>query len=186
MRSLYQAVSQVLILWCMLSIWAAILPAQTQNQIITLGYDLATPSVAARGQILTLLVKGVNVAYARASSVPLPTTLSGVAVRVTSQIANYPQRLPILSIASGDPCGGGTASCALAYITVEIPTEPICVPTGSVPNECIGVSNGSVLLTVEVDGTAGQTFPLVITQSQPHTVNACDTISQAGGACYTF
>src|SRR5260370_12825687 len=123
MRSLYQTVPQVLILWCMLSIWPAILPAQMQSQIIALGYDLATPSVAARGQIITLLVKGVNVPSARASSVPLPTTLSGVAVRVTSQIANYPQRLPILNIVSDDPCGGGTVSCAPAYITVVIPTE---------------------------------------------------------------
>ncbi len=185
MRSIYLVIPKALVSWCTLAICIS-LPAQTQNQIVGVGYDLAAPSVAARGQIITLLVRGANVPSAKASSVPLPTTLSGVAVRVTSQIPNYPQRLPILNIASSDPCGGGTASCALAYITVEIPTEPVCVPTGAVPNECVGVSNGSALLTVEVNGTAGQTFPLVITQSQPHIVNACDTISQAGGACYTL
>jgi hypothetical protein len=185
MRFLYQTVPQVLILWCMLSIWPAILPAQTQSQIVGAGYEIPAPSsVAAPGQVITLFVKRLNVPDARAGSIPLPTTLSGVGVRVTSQIPNYPEHLPIFSIVSSDYCGG-TSACPLTYITVEIPTEPVCVPSGPLPNPC-GLPS-SILLSVEVNGAGGQSFPVIITRSQPHIVNACDTIfGQIGGISYTL
>jgi hypothetical protein len=185
MRSLYRTILQALIFWCTFSIWATTLPAQTQSQIVGAGNDIPAPSsVAAPGQITTLFVKRLNVPDTRAGRIPLPTTLSGVGVRVTSQIPNYPEHLPIFSIVSSDYCGG-TSACPLTYITVEIPTEPVCVPSGPLPTPCWSTS--SILLTVEVNGVGGQSFPVIITQSQPHIVNACDTIfGQIGGVCYTL
>jgi len=180
-----RTVPQAVILLCTLPIWAANVRAQTQSQIVGAGYDIPGPSLAvAPGQVITLFVKRLNVPDARASSVPLPTMLSGVGVTVNPSIPNYPERLPILSLFSTDYCGG-TTSCPLTYITVEIPTEPVgCVLSG-LPNPCFVPS--TVVLTVEVNGVAGQSFPVIITQSRPHIVNACDTIfGQTPSICYSL
>src|SRR6266850_8466762 len=164
MRSfLSQAIRQVLMSWCALSLWTTGLPAQTQNEIVGMGYDYKPEFAAARGQVITLRVKRLNVPSAKATSIPLPTLLSGVGVRVTSRaFDNYPQRLPIFSIISSDPSDG---CCPLTYITVEIPTNA-------------GVN--TILLALEVDGNAGPSFQMAITDRQPHIVNACDTIVDTG------
>ena len=114
---LSQGIRQVLILRCKLSIWAATLTAQTQNQIVGAVYDIpASSAVAAPGQVITLRVQRLNVPDAKATSIPLPTTLSGVGIRVTTQTPNYPEHLPIFSIVSSDYCDGISA-CPLTYIT---------------------------------------------------------------------
>jgi len=128
-----------------------------------MGYDYKPEFAAARGQVITLRVKWLNVPSAKATSIPLPTLLSGVGVRVTSHaFDNYPQRLPIFSIISSDPSDG---CCPLTYIMVEIPTNA-------------GVN--TILLALEVDGNAGPSFQMAITDRQPHIVNACDTIVDTG------
>jgi len=128
-----------------------------------MGYDYKPEFAAARGQVITLRVKRLNVPSAKATSIPLPTLLSGVGVRVTSHaFDNYPQRLPIFSIISSDPSDG---CCPLTYIMVEIPTNA-------------GVN--TILLALEVDGNAGPSFQMAITDRQPHIVNACDTIVDTG------
>src|SRR5207249_3827317 len=97
--------------------WAATLTAQTQNQIVGAVYDIpASSAVAAPGQVITLRVQRLNVPDAKATSIPLPTMLSGVGIRVTTQTPNYPEHLPIFSIVSSDYCGGISA-CPLTYIT---------------------------------------------------------------------
>ena len=162
--------------------------AQTQNQIVAAGYQIPTPgAVAARGQVVTLFVYGLNVPDASATTIPLPTSLSGVTVRVSSPgIANYPKSLPIFSVVSYDFCAGRTVtSCPLTHITVQIPTEPTCVPSG-LPNECSRPGT-SILLNVEAGGTAGQSFLFSVEGSQPHIVTACDSIfGNKGGICYSL
>lgn len=165
---------------------AAILSAQTQSQIVSAGYAIPQSNlVAARGQVVTLFANGLSVPDASATSIPLPTTLSGVSVRVTSQIPNYPKLLPIFSIVSYDSCAGNSGTpCPLTLITVEVPTEPTC--TGGLPNSCDNFYV-SILLTVAVNGNAGQSIPLAVTYSQAHIVNACDTIfGTIGGICYSL
>ncbi len=183
MPSLHRPVLALFAMLCAISPTCA----QTRQQIVAAGYRIpALGAVAARGQVVTLFVYGLNVPDARATSIPLPTTLSGVTVRVASNIPNYPKSLPIFSVVSYDQCAGNTAtSCALTHITVQIPTEPTCAPAGLIPNPCSVFA--PILLTVEVAGTAGQSFPFSITASQPHIVNACDTIfGQIGGTCYSL
>ena len=178
MRCLSQAIRQVLMFWCTLSLWTTGLPAQTQSEIVGVGYDFQNEfAIAAPGQVITLRVKRLNVPYAKATSIPLPTKLSGIEVRVTAPTPNYPERLPIFSIISSDPSG----CCALTYITVEIPTEPVCVSSGGLANQCGSFGPNTIQLTVVVDGNPGPGFPVSITGSQPHIVNACDTIVELGG-----
>lgn len=106
-------------------------------------------------------------------------------MRVTSQIPNYPESLPIFSIVSYDSCAGITTSCPLTHITVQVPTEATCLDTG-ILNGCYNPT-ASILLTVAVNGDAGQSFLVTVGGSQPHIVNACDTIfGQIGGICYSL
>ena len=81
--------------------WSAPSPlsAQAQNRIVGSGYAIPAPvGAAAPGQALTLFVNGLNVPDAIAPGTPLPRTLSGITVNVTSQIPNYPISLPIFSV----------------------------------------------------------------------------------------
>lgn len=74
---------------------AALSLAQAQTQIVSAGYDLPTIPSFTPGQVITLFVSGLNVPDAFAPGTPLPTTLSGVTVKVSSTIPNYPDQLPI-------------------------------------------------------------------------------------------
>ena len=186
--ALLRGVACKLIMLCgLLSSGAATSFCQAPNQIVAAGYSIPDSGlVAARGGVVTLLVKGLNVPDARASRIPLPTVLSGVSVKVTSQIPGYPETLPIFSIVSYDSCAGNISTpCSLTHITVELPTEPTCVPMGG-PNPCFN-PNGYILLTVVLNGNAGLNFPVAVVSSQPHIVNGCDTIfGQVGGICYSL
>ncbi len=187
MRPFCEVACQLFVLCGVLLNGAATVSAQTPSQIVSAGYSIPEPGfVGARGGVVTLFVKGLNVPDARAAIVPLPTVLSGVSVKVTSQIPGYPDTLPIFSIITYDSCAGNISTpCSLTHITVELPTEPTCVAMGF-PNPCFN-PNGNILLTVVVGGNAGQSFPVTVEGSQPHIVNACDTIfGQIGGICYSL
>ncbi len=162
------------------------LSAQTQNQIAGSGYAIPVPvGVAAYGQVITLFVNGLNVPDATASSTPLPRTLSGITVNVTSQIPNYPTSLPIFSVVTYDYCSGRTGtSCPLTQITVQMPTEGTCFLDGF-PNPCMVAP--PIFLSVAAGGATGQSFAFTITSSEPHIVNGCDTIfGNKGGVCYSL
>jgi|SRR5579864_5987933 len=158
--------------------------AQALNEIVAAGYQQFYPSAVAPGQVLTLSVRGLNVPDADAAALPLPTTLSSVTVRIAGGLpAGYPALLPIFKIRSLDFCAGRIfPPCPLTQVTVQIPTEPACVPDG-IPNDCdfgdIGVS-----LNVAVDGNPGQDFALRITGASPHILNYCDTVSGTPGGCW--
>lgn len=163
--------------------------AHAQNQIVTAGYDIPVLTAVARGQVLTLFVRGLKAPDAAATSIPLPTTLAGVSVRVKSNIRGYPDRLPIFSIRSFDFCEGRPGVvCQLTHVTVQIPTEPTCVPTGQgVPNECTFDIRPGIILTVEENGIPGQDFPVIVVFSKPQILNACQTIfGRIGGSCLRF
>jgi hypothetical protein len=141
----------------------------------------------ASGQVTTLFVRGLNVPDAAATGIPLPTTLSGILVKVTTSIPNYPDRLPILSVRSYDFCAGRVSvPCPLTHVTVQIPTEPTCVPTGQLPNECTQ-GTAVIVLNVEQNGVAGQGFPVIVAGQNPHIISACDSIfGGVGGSCTPY
>jgi hypothetical protein len=142
----------------------------------------------APGQVITLFVRGLNASDATASGSPLPTTLSGITVRVKSGISNYPDRLPILSIRSYDFCAGRlSVPCPLTHVTVQIPNDPVCVPSSPLPNEC-SIPSAVVTLTIEENGAPGQEFLVVVSgSSRPQVLNGCQTIfAGSGGICYPF
>ena len=156
---------------------------QAQNQIVSAGYSIPEPPAFAAGQVVTLFVRGLKVPDAAANGLPLPTTLAGITVRVRSGISGYPEQLPIFSVRTFDFCAGriGT-SCPLTHVTVQIPTEPTCVPTGQIPNECTIGPAAVIMLNVQLNGVSGEDFPVVV-NSAPHILNACDTIFGIGGIC---
>ena len=168
----------------MLPFLVAGLFAQLPNRIVSTGYDVPAYAVIASGQVTTLFVRGLQVPDAVATGAPWPGSLSGIVVRVRGGIPNYPDRLPIFRVRSYDWCGGRvTPACPLTEIMVQIPTEPTCVITGTIPNECLGPSR-TVILVVEENGVPGQEFPVIVVSSNPHFLNACDTVVAGSGFCY--
>ncbi|MBK5295167.1 MAG: hypothetical protein JJE04_26270 [Acidobacteriia bacterium] len=150
---------------------AASLLAQSPNRIVSTGYKVPDSEVIASGQVTTLFVSGLQVHDA-------------VATRVRSSIPNYPDRLPIYRVRSYDWCAGRVApACPLTEIMVQFPTEPTCIITGAIPNECPGPAR-TVILVIEVNGVPGQEFPVVVVSSNPHFLNACDTVLVGSAFCY--
>src|ERR1043166_4649395 len=163
----------------------ASLLAQVQNRIVSAGYEIPTYPSVAPGQVITLFVRGLNVPDAFASGTPLPTTLSGITVRVKSSIQNHSDRLPIFSVRSYDSCSGRLGvPCPLTHVTVQIPTDPTCVL--SFPNDCASHPPPLIVFTVEQSGVAGDEFPVFVTAGDPHILNTCDTIfgTIGGPGCY--
>src|SRR5437879_3707163 len=63
---------------------------QTSNTVFGAGYSLPVPINAAPGQILNLFVQGIGAGVtqrAAATSLPLPTVLAGISVRLTQSVA---------------------------------------------------------------------------------------------------
>ncbi|HKW98370.1 MAG TPA: hypothetical protein VJN43_11610 [Bryobacteraceae bacterium] len=157
---------------------------QAQNRIVSAGYTIPEPPAFSAGQVVTLFVRGLNVSDAVANTLPLPTTLSGVTVRVKSGISGYPEQLPIFSVLTYDYCAGRIGiNCPLTHITVQMPTEPTCVPTGQFPNECTIGPAPVIVLNVQVNGVPGEDFPVLISYPEPHILNSCDTIFGLGSIC---
>lgn len=146
--------------------------AQTGPEIANAGYAWPASIPVTPGQIITLFVKGLNASPRNASALPLPTNLNGVSVSVKEQYSNYPRLLPIFEIRKG-LCGGGLpVQCGITGITVQIPTEPYCVPQF---NGC----QGPFFLTLSVteNGVTGDQFTFLLGGGNLHVVNTCDTIS---------
>jgi hypothetical protein len=117
----------------------------------------------------------------------LPTTLSGLSVAVKVACCNpstYPTALPIFKVQSEDDCSGGRGilACPLTDVTVQIPVEPLCIRT-SFPNSCTISPPGAIILTVTVNGTGGQDFPVIVGGSGSHFLNTCDTVLAGSGIC---
>lgn len=151
--------------------------SQPTNYIAAAGYSLPGTGVAP-GQVVTLFVRGLNVPNAVANTVPLPRTLSGVTVVVTNPpTPNYPTTLPIFSVQSSpDSCGGGlTTFCNTTEVTVQIPFEGTCIPSGF-PNSCTIGDHPPVKIAVETNAGTGQEFWFGVVTQNPHFLNSCDTV----------
>ena len=87
--------------------------------------------------------------------------LSGVTVAVENPpTPNYPSALPILSVfSSATECSGGNFNyCNTTAVTVQIPFEPVCIPTGF-PDSCTTFTGPPINLVVNAGG-ASQLFPV--------------------------
>lgn len=169
---------------------AALGSGVSAQEIVSTGYSFPTYPTVAPGQVITVFVRGLNLPDAAASGLPLPRSLGGVTVRVrnTSNNPDYPERLPIFSLRSYDSCASWfSRGCSLTGVTVQVPAEPPCVPTGDAgPNECT-IGPHVILLAVEENGAAGPDFPVIVAVSRPQILNACQTIfGGIGGTCEAF
>jgi len=159
------------------------LMAQSGNQVVAAGYSIPEATPVSPGGVITLFVRGFKAADGWASTLPLPTTLNGVSVRVSQIIVDsvpgYPRFLPIFRIRSYDFfCGNFLPACGLTGITVQFPTESLCVPNP----DCLATP--IVTVTVEENGVSGQPFHFLPSFS-PHILNSCDTIVWPGfGHCF--
>jgi hypothetical protein len=160
--------------------------AQAPNQIAAAGYQFPAPAQVAFGQLITLFVRGLNIPDAASNTLPLPTTVSGISVRVKNPPQQaYPNLLPILSVRSYfDLCGSFAGYCDTTAITVQIPTEPTCIDSGF-PNSCTIGPLPTVSISVEQSGVAGREFQfqVVARAPHPHILNPCDTIMAHYGGC---
>ena len=161
------------------------LSAQTApSYVASAGYAFPDPTQVARGQVITLFVRGLQVPNASAAGSPWPTMLSGVTVSVQNPpTPGYPTMLPIFSVfSSPTQCAGGNYNfCNTTAVTVQIPIEPVCIPTGF-PNSCTTFTGPVTNLVVNA-GVTSQVFPFVVVSQSPHVLNTCDTIFGNGGVC---
>lgn len=157
--------------------------AQADSTSAPAGYNFPAPTQVAPGQVITLFVRGLQVPNATASGNSWPTTLGGVTVAVENPpTANYPLTIPIFSVfSSPTQCAGGNSSyCNTTAVTVQIPFEPVCIPTGS-PDSC-NIAGVLVTVAVKAAGTS-QEFPFFVTGQSPHVLNTCDALFGNGGIC---
>jgi uncharacterized protein (TIGR03437 family) len=161
------------------------LSAQTApSYVVSAGYAFPDPTPVARGQVITLFVRGLQVPNASAAGSPWPTMLGGVTVAVANPpTPGYPTMLPIFSVfSSPTQCAGGNYNyCSTTAVTVQIPVEPVCIPT-NFPDSCSTFSGPLTNLIVNA-GAASQVFPFVVVGQSPHVLNTCDTIFGTGGVC---
>ena len=133
--------------------------------LLTSSYTPAQISgqVAAPGQIVTLQVTGLNTILSspvQASSVPLPTVLSGISIlRHNFQPAGPPLiALPLVSVKQISYCQDlitKTTDCLLSLITFQMPFDVKAIPFQPFPIELVisenGINSKSVDLLVAID-----------------------------------
>ena len=167
----------------LISVLLPALSAQTDSTSAPAGYNFPAATQVAPGQVVTLFARGLQVPNATASGSPWPTNLSGVTVAVENPpTSNYPPTIPIFRVfSSPTQCAGGNSSyCNTTAVTVQIPFEPVCIPT-TFPNSC-DIAGVPVNLAVQAGGTS-QEFPLFVAGQSPHVLNTCDVLFGNGGTC---
>ena len=89
----------------------------------------------------------------------------------------------MLSVHPSPLCSSHSFDCDITAVTVQIPTEPLCIPSGFA-NDCGGIP--SITVSVEQNGMPGQLlqFSVLPRAPQPHILNQCDTIMGQFGGCY--
>src|SRR5947209_1300477 len=163
-----------------------------QNQVVGAGFGSGYYSpvfvTVTAGEVLTLFTPALNVPDEVADGTPLPTSLSGVSVSVrvagAKNSAGYPTSLPILRVFTeklsqlpdGTPCPTEPNSpmCSRTGITVQIPTEGVCEPTGAghpPPENCTAPPfrnmPNALLLNVRANGITGPDFPVQLPDGGP-------------------
>lgn len=160
------------------------LGAQTFPTPAPAGYNFPVPTQVAPGQIITLFARGLLVPNATASGNPWPAMLGGVTVVVENPpTPNYPLTIPIFSIFSSPTqcAGGNSAFCNTTAVMVQVPFEPVCIPTGF-PDSC-NIAGVTVNFAVTAGGSR-QEFPFFVAGQSPHVLNTCDVLfGNQGGSC---
>jgi hypothetical protein len=175
--------------------------AQSQNQIVNVGNQFTSNVVTsvAPGVLITLTTPNLNVPDATASTIPLPSSLSGVSVLVRAMGAKdttgYPTSLPILNIYStsssetseGVLCGPSVLLCSYTQITVQIPTEGVCAPRIGSSQSCgqpLESLPPLIVLNVKANGVTGPDLPLQVQNFFSHPLQSCDPVlGRNTGAC---
>lgn len=165
---------------------------QTGNAVFGAGYSLPTPITAAPGQIMNLFVQGIGASLTQrvnATTLPLPTTLADISVRLTQSIAPQSISVPILAVSPASTCLNGSLTSAAAcghysVITVQIPFElgPNCQAIVQVCPSATPFSNFAQLVISE-NGVPGAVVDVNPIADQVHVANLCDVdVSTSLGA----
>jgi uncharacterized protein (TIGR03437 family) len=123
-------------------------------------YDSLPLFRIARGQIVTLWVRGLNVPPAVSKSDPLARELNGVYVLLEDGANNYSQKLPLLRIGTGE-CSG---TCQDTNIVAQIPYDMPGVTPERVPYPT---------LTVYKNGKPGFRQDAFYTDAVPRILSTC-------------
>ena len=155
---------------------AAFLPAEAQTglTLVGAGYVLPTKMHVAPGQVITIYMAGMTTILSpgsrlrRATSVPLPKTLAGFAVKVRQGTNTY--SAPLLTVQQTPVCSesnSSSADCYMTALTVEIPIELApAIPTHPAPPPAD--------LIVNDNGTDSKPFPLMPVVDNIHVITLCD------------
>jgi len=139
--------------------------AQSPAIPIAVGYSEPAPFQAAPGQVVTLFLddipSGVNgaVRSAQATVGDLPTSLAGVAVRIT-QLDGTELQAPIFAVRQDLKCGlsgviAGDAACMLTVVKVQVPFE---LQGDLVLRDGVYSTPFLAQLSIDVDGRRGRGF----------------------------
>jgi len=152
---------------------------QSGPTLIGAGYSLPTELMVAPGQIVRLQVTGLKTVvpqgFQQATSVPLPTSIAGISVKVNQylqdSLAGPPRELPlgnapIVSISQVSLCAASTPDCLATYITAQIPSG-LLVQVGVPP----------IILTTLViseNGVDSQEFAVAAGYDAIHVITTCE------------
>ncbi len=138
------------------------------------GYVLPTKMHVAPGQVVTIYMAGMTTILSpgarlrRATTLPLPKTLAGFAVKVRQGTNTY--AAPLLTVQQTPVCSesnSSSADCFMTALTVEIPIElTAAIPTRPAPPPAD--------LIVNDNGTDSKPFPLMAVVDNIHVITLCD------------
>jgi uncharacterized protein (TIGR03437 family) len=147
---------------------------------VDVNYAKPTPFIVSPGQIITLFFRGVETlpgGVARnvdAQTVPLPTTLGGLSMKISQPVLASPLPVPLLAVRQDKECDTGSPQCLLTSVRIQVPFE---LPASTTPRlGPQGVTAPDAELTVEEDGKASRSFLLRPVSENGHVVTSCDLI----------
>lgn len=157
---------------------------QTGPTLVGTGYGLPATIRVAPGQITTLFVTGLKTVLSsqqvKATTLPLPSTLSGISVTLSeSNFGPQSMPVPLLSIQQNSACedaatppapSGPGPDCLITAITVQIPFE-LVPPDDSVPDMFATPTE----VVVSENGNPSKAFRIVPVIDNIHVLNMCDT-----------
>src|SRR5579871_5534978 len=136
--------------------------------LVGAGYANPASIRVAPGQITTIFATGLNPDFSQpqvATTLPLPTTLGGIAVTVNQASPQQSLMVPLLSVAQVNLCGNhaGTPECLLTAVTLQIPYELSIDGDFSLPG-----TTSSTELVISVNGTNSRSFSITAVPDNLH------------------
>ncbi len=158
------------------------------GDVVAAGYQLPVAVTAAPGQVLTILVQGINAPPERVSAgmASWPATLAGISVTLTAETQTGTRALavPLNNVFPFSNCvtapGGGSSSCGtLTGVTLQAPFEML----GPSPSQRLSAPVPDGVLTISDQGGHVATISVIPISDQIHVVRSLDTIvgGQGGG-----